>query len=74
MTVSDFDITIGRNGEVELQCKGLNGRACLAIARLFEGMVGEIKRRQNEGGNETRGESAAHNLPENVGSTGESLL
>ena len=73
MSVSDFDITIGRNGEVELQCKGLNGRACLATARLFEGMIGEMRRRQNEAADE-RGEEPAHNPPKNVVSSGESLL
>lgn len=73
MSVSDFDITIGRNGEVELQCKGLGGHACLATARLFEGMIGEMKRRQNEGEPEA-GKEAIENLPKNVGSSGESLL
>jgi len=73
MSVSDFDVTIGRDGEVELQCKGLSGNACLTTVRLFEGLIGEMKRRRDEIESESGKEASSH-LPKNVGSTDQSLL
>ena len=39
----EFEITIGKNGEVELQLKGFKGRACHDTAKMFEKIVGEMK-------------------------------
>jgi hypothetical protein len=46
MPEREFDITIGKNGEVELHVKGCKGRACLDVVKVFEEMVGEIKSQQ----------------------------
>jgi hypothetical protein len=42
MPQREFDITIGKDGSVELHIKGYKGSACLEAARLFEKIVGEI--------------------------------
>jgi hypothetical protein len=42
----EFDITIGKTGEVELHVKGVKGRGCLEIAKMFEEIVGEMKAQQ----------------------------
>ncbi|MDR3460271.1 MAG: DUF2997 domain-containing protein [Verrucomicrobiae bacterium] len=46
MPQREFDITIGKTGEVELHVKGFKGRACLNVAKMFEEIVGEIKSQQ----------------------------
>jgi hypothetical protein len=43
MPEREFEITIGKTGEVELHCKGFKGRACLEAVKMFEKIVGEIK-------------------------------
>ena len=43
MPQREFDITIGRTGEVELHVKGIKGRGCLEVMKLFEEIVGELK-------------------------------
>ena len=43
MPQREFDITIGRNGSVEVHVKGYKGRGCLEAAKLFEKIVGEMK-------------------------------
>ena len=47
MPEREFDITIGKNGEVELHVKGFKGRACLDAVKVFEEMVGEMKSQQH---------------------------
>jgi hypothetical protein len=42
----EFDITIGRTGEVELHVKGIKGRGCLDVVKMFEEIVGEMKAQQ----------------------------
>jgi hypothetical protein len=39
----EFEISIGRDGHVELHVKGFKGAACLEVAKLFEQIVGEMK-------------------------------
>lgn len=46
MPEREFDITIGKTGEVELHVKGIKGRACMDVVKVFEEMVGEMKSRQ----------------------------
>jgi hypothetical protein len=46
MPQREFDITIGKNGSVELHVKGYKGKGCLEVAKLFEQIVGEIKSEQ----------------------------
>ncbi len=46
MSQREFDITIGKNGEVELHVKGFKGRACMEVVKLFEEIVGEMKSQQ----------------------------
>ncbi len=43
MQEREFDITIAPDGSVELQVKGIKGKGCLQVAKLFEQIVGEIK-------------------------------
>ena len=43
MPEREFDITIGKDGSVELHIKGYKGRACLEAAKLFEQIVGEMQ-------------------------------
>ena len=43
MPEREFDITIAKNGEVELHVKGVKGRACLDVVKVFEEIVGEMK-------------------------------
>ncbi len=49
MAEREFDITIAKNGEVELHVKGVKGRACLDVVKVFEEIVGEMKSQQPTG-------------------------
>ena len=46
MPEREFEISIAKNGEVELHLKGFKGRACLEVVKMFEQMVGEMKSQQ----------------------------
>jgi hypothetical protein len=46
MPQREFDITIGKTGEVELHVKGFKGRACMDVVKIFEEIVGEMKSQQ----------------------------
>ena len=46
MPQREFEITIGKNGSVELHVKGYKGRACLNAVKMFEQIVGEMKSQQ----------------------------
>jgi hypothetical protein len=46
MPQREFDITISKDGHVELHVKGYKGRACLNAVKLFEQIVGEMKSQQ----------------------------
>ena len=46
MPQREFEITIGKTGEVELHVKGFKGRACLDVVKIFEEIVGEMKSQQ----------------------------
>jgi hypothetical protein len=46
MPQREFEITIGKTGEVELHVKGFKGHACLDAVKLFEEIVGEMKSQQ----------------------------
>ena len=43
MPQREFDITIGKTGEVELHVQGIKGKGCLEVMKLFEQIVGELK-------------------------------
>jgi hypothetical protein len=43
MSESEFEITIGPDGSVEVLLKGFKGRSCLAAMKIFEQVVGEMK-------------------------------
>jgi hypothetical protein len=43
MPQREFDITIAKDGSVELHIKGYKGRACLEAAKLFEQIIGETQ-------------------------------
>ena len=43
MPQREFDITIGKTGEVALHVQGIKGRGCLEVMKLFEQIVGELK-------------------------------
>jgi hypothetical protein len=46
MPQREFDITIEPDGSVELHVKGIKGKGCMEVAKLFEQIVGEMKSQQ----------------------------
>lgn len=46
MPQREYEITIGPDGWVEVHVKGFKGKSCLAAAKLFEEIVGDVKSRQ----------------------------
>lgn len=46
MPQRDFDITIGKDGSVELHVKGYKGKGCLEVMKVFQQIVGEIQSEQ----------------------------
>lgn len=46
MPQREFDITIARDGSVELHIQGYKGRSCLEVIKVFESIVGELKERR----------------------------
>jgi len=46
MPQREFEITIGKTGEVELHVKGFKGKSCLDAVKIFEEIVGEMKSQQ----------------------------
>ena len=46
MPQREFEITIGKTGEVELHVKGFKGKGCLEAVKMFEQIVGEMKAQQ----------------------------
>jgi hypothetical protein len=46
MPQREFDITIGRDGSVELHVKGYKGKGCLEAMKMFQQIVGELKEEQ----------------------------
>jgi hypothetical protein len=49
MPQREFEITIGKTGEVELHVKGIKGRGCLEAVKMFEQIVGEMKSQEPTG-------------------------
>lgn len=43
MEQHDLEITIGKDGEVELFVKGAKGKGCLKYADFFVSIVGKVK-------------------------------
>jgi Protein of unknown function (DUF2997) len=46
MPQREFDITIGKDGNVELHVKGYKGKGCLEAMKMFEQIVGELRQEQ----------------------------
>jgi hypothetical protein len=46
MPQREFDITIGKDGSVELHVKGYKGKGCLEAMKIFQQIVGELKEEQ----------------------------
>ncbi|MGC9943064.1 MAG: DUF2997 domain-containing protein [Verrucomicrobiota bacterium] len=46
MPQREFEITIGKTGEVQLHVKGFKGKACLEAVKFFEEIIGEMKSQQ----------------------------
>ena len=46
MPQREFEITIGKTGEVQLHVKGYKGKGCLEAVKIFEQIVGEMKEQQ----------------------------
>jgi hypothetical protein len=46
MPQREFDINIGADGVVELHVKGIKGKGCLEVVKLFEQIVGELREEQ----------------------------
>lgn len=49
MPQREFDITIGKDGSVELHVKGYKGKGCLEAMKMFEQIVGELRSEQKTG-------------------------
>jgi hypothetical protein len=43
MPQREFDISIGKDGRVDLHIQGYKGRACHEAVKMFEKIVGELK-------------------------------
>ena len=43
MEQHDLEITIGKDGEVELLVKGVKGKGCLKYAEFLASIVGKVK-------------------------------
>jgi hypothetical protein len=43
----EFEITIGKDGTVDVHITGYKGKSCSEAVKLFEQIVGEIRERQN---------------------------
>jgi Protein of unknown function (DUF2997) len=43
MPQREFDITIGKDGSVEVHVKGYKGKGCLEAMKIFEQVVGELR-------------------------------
>jgi len=43
MPQREFEITIGKNGSVEVHVKGYKGRRCHDAVKFFEQIVGEVQ-------------------------------
>ncbi|MGH7939752.1 MAG: DUF2997 domain-containing protein [Limisphaerales bacterium] len=46
MPQREFDITIGKDGNVQLHVKGYKGKGCLEAMKVFEQIVGELRLEQ----------------------------
>jgi hypothetical protein len=46
MPQREFEITIGKDGGVELHVKGYKGKGCLDAVKMFQQIVGEKKSEQ----------------------------
>jgi len=46
MPQREFEITIGKEGNVELHVKGYKGKGCLEVMKMFEQIVGELRSEQ----------------------------
>ncbi len=47
MAQREFEITIAKDGTVDVNIRGYKGKSCSEAVRLFEQIVGEIRERQN---------------------------
>ncbi|HEX3626224.1 MAG TPA: DUF2997 domain-containing protein [Verrucomicrobiae bacterium] len=43
MPQREFDITIGKDGSVELHVKGYKGKGCVEAMKAFQQIVGELQ-------------------------------
>jgi hypothetical protein len=46
MPQREFEITIGKDGSVELHVKGYKGKGCLEAMKAFQEIVGDLKSEQ----------------------------
>lgn len=46
MPQREFNITIGRDGTVELHVSGYKGKSCLEAVKVFQEIVGELSSQQ----------------------------
>jgi hypothetical protein len=46
MPEREFDITIGKDGSVELHVKGYKGKGCMEAVKMFQQIVGEMQQEQ----------------------------
>ena len=46
MPEREFDITIGKDGNVELHVKGYKGKGCMEAVKMFQQIVGELQEEQ----------------------------
>ena len=50
MAQREFDITIGSDGQVEVHVRGIKGKGCMEVIKMFEEVVGQLQstRQTNE--------------------------
>ena len=41
----EFEITIGPNGEIQIEVKGAKGKSCVELTAFLEQALGEVKSR-----------------------------
>lgn len=62
MPQREFDITIGKDGSVELHVAGYKGKGCLEAMKIFQQIVGELRSEQKTGEFYEPEEQVRHNI------------
>jgi hypothetical protein len=66
MPQREFDITIGKDGNVEVHVKGYKGKGCLEAMKIFTEIVGEMKEEQRTSEFYEPEEQVRHNIDQRI--------